>query len=116
MSERTYSCYVCQKPVTREEQEKAKRKIDELNEMMCEVVGHMDDYLGLIHCQGPEDQFDDEGHAVVCRPCQIGALYAGSIDEGANPSACFYCARRSDELEEKGHAFDCDRPAPAPER
>lgn len=109
MSERTYSCYVCQKPVTREEQEKAKRKIDELNEMMEGAVQQMDDLLGLIHCQGPEDQFDDEGHAVVCRPCQIEAFLAGQVDDDPQP-ACVFCARWYDELEEKGHAFDCDRP------
>ena len=74
-------CYVCTARITRDEHGQVMKLLDHLGDLdMAEQtddrIVSIDDQLGLVHCQGPPEQFDEESRVVVCRSCFDGAAKA----------------------------------------
>jgi hypothetical protein len=59
-------CYVCGEPVSNETHKTILCEVDDMSLDENEVYV---DRLGLVHCQGEDDQFDDNGNVVVCWTC-----------------------------------------------
>ena len=67
---RDLECYLCGEPVTPAEQLET---IDALEEDDPDEDNSITNKLNLVNCQGPPEQFDDDGNVVVCPNCIDGA-------------------------------------------
>lgn len=58
-------CYICNKPTDT-------NALADLNDEDAEL--EVVDFHNLIHCQGTNEQFDEEGYVVLCESCVALAL------------------------------------------
>lgn len=70
-------CYRCEKEVTNFDHKCIKDMMDNISE---EEQLFTTEYLNLIHCTGPEDVFDKEGHTVICMNCFTEALQKYNLE------------------------------------
>ena len=64
-------CYNCKEQVSKKQHTRVQDKFDDIiaKENGDEEVEYIDNYLGMYHCTGDADLFDDDGFAVVCQDC-----------------------------------------------
>lgn len=70
---RRLECYLCHTEVERDQHDSTQ---EDVQLVMDEYDGHggLTDLLGLVHCQGPPEQFDEQDRVVVCPGCLIKGL------------------------------------------
>jgi len=67
-------CYVCGKMIGSDEHLRVQKKLDELSKQDPDLLDQVLGALGLVHCVGEPDQFDENGFTVTCLECYEGAL------------------------------------------